>query len=59
MTKVRIGVDKSKASAYLVEVLVDTIWKEKYRFNKRQKAQAVINQFFISSEQEKDFIYES
>lgn len=56
--QVRIAEDASKASKYLIEILVNGVWEEKYRFGKRQKAQDIIDRTFVNCEQLKDFKYE-
>lgn len=59
MDKVRIGIDKTKASPFLVEVWTDKdrIWTERYRFSKKRKAQDIIDNMFKKYNQEKDYDY--
>lgn len=59
MDKVRIGIDKTKASPFLVEVWTDKdrFWKERYRFSKKKKAQEAIDTIFKNYNQEKDYEY--
>jgi len=59
MNKVRIAVDTSKASPYLIEIFDNNVWVERYRFTKRKKAQEVLTQFFGNREQVEDFKYEN
>lgn len=59
MNKVRIGIDTTKASPYLVEIWTDKdrIWTERYRFSKKKKAQEAIDTIFKNYNLEKEHDY--
>lgn len=58
MRLVRIAIDETKNSSFIVQVNLENRWETRYAFTKKKKSQEIIDAFFKNCKQIEDFIVE-